>query len=95
MSVPDLSSGDGEVDLRIIAKEVASIASCRDQGAAWLVNPAELRTNVPSWTPRPYNPCDPVALTRGTRLGPDEIVAALGAGGMGEMGEVYRATDVS
>jgi hypothetical protein len=43
---------------------------------------------------RPYNPCDPVALTRGTRLGPDEIVAALGAGGMG-MGEVYRATDVS
>src|SRR5688572_26823842 len=33
---------------------------------------------------------EPMPLTAGTRLGPYEIVAAIGAGGMGE---VYKATD--
>ena len=40
--------------------------------------------------PCPYNPRQ-LALTPGTRLGPYEVIAQIGAGGM----EVYKATDTS
>src|SRR4249920_2473415 len=39
---------------------------------------------------RPYNPHNCLTLSLGARLGPFEILSALGAGGMGE---VYRARD--
>ena len=38
----------------------------------------------------PYNPAHPLLLTPGTRLGPYEILSAIGAGGMGE---VYKSRD--
>src|SRR5262245_29244157 len=40
--------------------------------------------------PRIYNPLTPLSLAAGGRLGPYEIVSAVGAGGMGE---VYRGRD--
>ena len=42
------------------------------------------------WHLPSYNPATAVALTPGIRLGPYEVISAIGAGGMGE---VYKARD--
>ena len=51
-----------------------------------------MRTIASALPSRPYNP-QLLALTSGTRLGPYEVNAQIGVGGMGE--KVYRATDTN
>ena len=46
------------------------------------------------WAAHEKQTPEPMPLTTGTRLGPYEVVAAIGAGGMGACGRGERATRV-